>query len=54
MCSHKNRLNEAILMRTHSIPYQNKKENHPKLSTIMSAVMGFFVRESRTISKYAW
>ena len=35
MCSHSNRLVEAILMRIHNIPFLNiKKENHPKLSQI--------------------
>ena len=35
MCSHQNRLNEAILMSTQNIPLLNtKKENHPKLSQI--------------------
>ena len=41
MCSHKNRLIEAILMSTHNIPFFNMKkkytQNHPK-----SAAMGFF------------
>ena len=31
VCSHQNRLIEAILMSTHSIPF-SIKENHPKLS----------------------
>ena len=35
MCSHENRLVEAILMSTHNIPFFNiRKENIPKLSHI--------------------
>ena len=35
MCTHLNRLNEAILSSTHNIPFFNiKKEIHPKLSQI--------------------
>ena len=36
MCSHENRLNEAILMSTYTIPFPNMKKNHPKLSQICS------------------
>ena len=37
MCSHENRLNEAILMDTHTIPfYSFKKKNYTKLSQICS------------------
>ena len=34
MCSHKNRLIEAILMSKHNIPFKYKIENHPNLSQI--------------------
>ena len=56
MCSHENRLIETILMNTHNITYQYKKENHPKISHIESihipsAAMELFVRDSRTSSK---
>ena len=50
MCSHKNRLIEAILMSTHKIPKsikkkkKKKKENHPKSNTIVSAAMGLLLR----------
>ena len=40
MCSHLNRVNEAILMSTHNIPFQYKKENYTKVFQI-SAVKGF-------------
>ena len=37
MCTHQNRLIEAIIMSTHNIPFFNiKKENHTKLSQICS------------------
>ena len=50
MCSQLNRLNEAILMSTHNIPFLNIKKktilNYPK-----SATMGFVPRDSRRSSK---
>ena len=43
MCSHQNRLIEAILMSTHNIIFSiYKKENHPKLSQTCS--YGIFSR----------
>ena len=53
VCSHLNRLIEAILMNTYNIPFFNMKKkntrNYPK-----SAAMGFFPRDSRTSSKEPW
>ena len=55
VCSHWNRLIEAILMSTHNIPfsiYMYKKENHTKFP--ISAAMGLFPGDSRTSSKQPW
>ena len=50
MCSDKNRLNEAILMSTHNIPFLNIKKkiilDYPKF-----VAMGFVPRDPRTSSK---
>ena len=53
MCSHYNRLIEAILMSAHIIPDKRKKRRSPEIipNTIMSAAMGFFVRDLRKSSK---
>ena len=42
-------------MSTHNIPYQCRKENHPKLFQIQSCLQlwDFFPRDSRTSSKTA-
>ena len=48
MCSHENRLIEAILMSTHNISYQYKKENHPKL--MFAALGSFFVKNEFEIA----
>ena len=53
VCTHWNRLDEAILMSAHNIPFFNMKKkntiNFPK-----SAAMGIFPRDSRTSSKEPW
>ena len=50
MCSHKNRLTEAILMRTHYIPFSKKKEeSHYIIPNLQPR--DFFPRDSRTSSK---
>ena len=53
MCTHKNRLTEAILMSTHNIPFsiQNKKIT---INYSKSAPKGVFPRDSRTTSKQPW
>ena len=63
MCSHLNRLIEAILMSTHYIPYQYKKRKSTEIipNTIIPAAMGcffilffFFDSDSRRSSKQPW
>ena len=51
VCSHLNRLTEAILKRTHNISFSIKKIilNYSK-----SAAVGFFPRDPRTSSKQPW
>ena len=51
MSAHKNRLNEAILMSIHNIPFQYKKENHPQLSQICS--YGIFSKGLKSESEIA-
>ena len=53
MCSHYNRLIEAILMNTHNIPLSIQKKEIALIYS-KSAAMGFFPRDSRTSSKQSW
>ena len=52
VCTYKNRLNEAILISTHNIHFQNKISNYPKI--LMTVVTENNSRDSRTNSKKPW
>ena len=49
MCSHQNRLIEAILMSTDNIPFSINKKN--SFNSPESTAIEFFPRDSRTSSK---
>ena len=53
MCSHKNRLTEAILIRTHNIPFFSIKK---KITLIIPNLQprDFFPRDSSKSSKQPW
>ena len=50
MCSHKNRLDEAIQISTHNIPFFNIKKKII-INCLKSATMGFVLRDLRRGSK---
>ena len=52
MCSHSNRLVEAILTSTHNIPFSIQKKNSPLI--ILHMQLWDFPRISRTSSKQPW
>ena len=45
---------EAILMKTHNIPFSMKKKKKITLNYPKSGARGFFPRDSRTSSKQSW